>query len=576
MSDLYTAAFLAHRSLTVVVVVIALLAATAHAQTTPDAGSLLREAERAPRALPTPLQAETQQPPPASEADSIRVLAKAIEFSGNALLTQSQLQDAVAPWVGQELNFSQLQQVVEAVTQAYRQRGWLATAKLPAQDVSEGTIRIHILESHFGQIHIDNGGQALRIHTDLLMRVMTERQQPGAPFNLDALERSGGILNDLPGVSATPVLSAGQQEATSDVILKVQDKPLGVGSLQLDNTGSRFTGESKLSFNGAINNPSGIGDQISLSANTTDGRHSRYVRAGYALPIGHDGWRAGVNASTLDYNLKSVDAVSDPKAKGDAKTQGLQLSYPLLRGSLHNVSFSATYDWKTYANEMNALPSSHKRIHAGALSLSGDHVDGWGNGGMTLWGAGVTAGQIDLSGNANNQNADSSGPRTEGHFEKLSANIARLQRLTPSLSLWASLTAQQAGKNLDSSEKMSLGGPSGVRAYPVMEAVGDNGVLSTLELRYSLNTDWQLTAFYDHGRIHRDHNASYPGAPVLQTVALAGRGIGVNWSHAGQWAVRGALAHRNGDNPLADPQKQTDQDGSLKKYRVWLTGVYSF
>lgn len=551
----------------------ALLATAVHAQTAPDAGSLLRETERQPRALPAPMLPVAPQEAPAQAQDTVRVLAKAFDFSGNQLLTQEQLQAVVSPWRGQDLSFSQLQQAVEAVTQAYRQQGWLATAKLPVQDVSEGTIHIHILEGQLGQIRIDDGGQSLRIRADVLMGAMTARQKTGAPINLDALERSASILNDMPGVGVTPLLSAGQEEASSDVILKVQDKPLWAGSVQLDNTGSRSTGDRKLGFNGSINNPNGLGDQFSLGASATEG--SRYARLGYTLPVGHDGWRAGVNASTLNYKLIGPDFEA-LKAKGDAQTHGLQLSYPLLRSSLHNVSFSATHDWKAYDNLMNDLPSSHKRIHASVLSVNGDHVDGWGNSGTTLWGVSVSAGQVDLSGNANNQNADRSGPNSEGHFEKLSANIARLQRLTPSLSLWASTSAQRAGKNLDSSEKMSLGGPSGVRAYPVMEAVGDDGVLTTLELRYTLSTEWQLTAFYDHGRITRDHNASYAGAPELQIVSLAGRGIGLSYSQGTQWAIRGAVAHRNGSNPLANTQNGTDQDGSLKKYCAWLTGVLSF
>lgn len=573
MSDLYAPFITKHGLRTWGMLVIGLLAGAVHAQTTPDAGSLLREAERQPRALPTPVLPEAGPTTSAPTEDAVRVLAKVFVFTGNQQLTQAQLQETVSPWMGQELSFSQLQQIVEAVTQAYRQRGWLATVKLPAQDVSEGAIRLHIMESRLGQIRIDGGDHPLRIRQDVLMGVMTARQQIGETINLDALERSGSILNDLPGVSAMPVLSAGETEASSDVTLKVQDKPLWAGSVQLDNTGSRSTGDHKFSFNGAINNPNGLGDQISLGANASEG--SRYVRAGYSMPVGYDGWRAGANASTLNYKLIGPDFEA-LKAKGDAQTHGLQLSYPLLRGSLHNVSFGATYDWKTYANDMNALPSSDKRIHAGSLSLSGDHVDVWGNGGMTVWSAAVTAGQLDLSGHLNNQNADRSGPNTEGHFEKLSVNMARLQRLTPGLSFWASVLAQRAGKNLDSSEKMSLGGPSGVRAYPVMEAVGDDGVLTTLELRYSLSAQWQLTAFYDHGRIRRDHYANYAGAPEPQTVSLAGRGLGVNWSDAGQWAVRAVLSRRNGDNPLANPQNGSDQDGSLKKYRIWLTGVLSF
>jgi len=534
----------------------------------------MREAERQPRALPAPaVLPSVPQATPAPSEDAVRVLAKAFEFSGNKLLAQSDLQAAVAPWLGRELSFSELQHVIEAVTQTYRQRGWFVLVKLPAQDVSEGTIHLQIMESRLGQIRIDAEGKDLRIQRDVLIGAMTARQQVGEPLNMDAIDRGGSLINDLPGVTAATVLAAGQEAGTSDVIVKVQDKSLWSGSVQLDNTGSRSTGDQKLSFSGSVNNPGGIGDQISLNTSATEGSH--YFRAGYTLPVGHDGWRLGVNASTLDYKLIGPDFAA-LNAKGDAQTQGLQLSYPLWRGGLENVTFGAAYDWKTYDNAMNGLQASYKHIHVGTLSLNGDHLDDWGNGGMTLWGTSVTTGRLDLSGNANNQSADQSGPHAEGQFDKFSANIARLQRLTSGLSLWASVNAQRAGKNLDSSEKMSLGGPSGVRAYPVMEAVGDDGMLSTLEMRYSLDTEWQLTAFYDYGRIHRDHNASYPGAPELQNVALAGRGVGVNWTQPGQWAVRAALAHRNGSNPLANQQNGTDQDGSLKKYRLWLTGIFSF
>lgn len=553
--------------------VLALLGSVVQAQSVPDAGSILRETERQPRALPAQVAPVVPQALEPEGNNAVRVFAKVFEFSGNQLLTQTQLQAVAAPWLEQELSFVQLQQVADAVSQAYRQLGWLATAKLPAQDVSEGTIRFQILEARFGKVQIDDEGKPLRLSPEVAQGIMTARQTTGAALNLDALERSNSLLNDIPGVGAMTVLSAGEQDGSSDVIVKLQDKPLLAAAMQLDNTGSRSTGDSKLSFSGSINNPAGLGEQISLAANGTQG--SRYYKAGYTLPVGVDGWRAGVNASTLDYKLVSADLAS-LKAKGDAQTQGLQLSYPLLRSNLHNVSFSATYDWKTYYNEMNALPVSFKHVESGVLALNGDHIDGWGSGGNTLWGLSVSSGRVDLSGNTNNQIADQAGPATAGHFEKLSANMARLQRLTPRLSLWASVSAQSVNKNLDSSEKMSLGGPTGVRAYPVMEAVGDEGLLATLELRYTLDSQWQLIAFYDQGRLSRDYNASYPGAMELQTVTLAGRGVGVNWSQSNKWSVRGVLAHRNGDNPLANTQNGTDQDGSLKKYRVWLTGVFSF
>ena len=59
----------------------------------------------------------------------------------------------------------------------------------------------------------------------------------------------------------------------------------------------------------------------------------------------------------------------------------------------------------------------------------------------------------------------------------------RLQGVTDTLSLYAAFNGQVASKNLDNSEKMGLGGPAGVRAYPTGEAYGDQGYILNLEAR---------------------------------------------------------------------------------------------
>jgi hemolysin activation/secretion protein len=210
------------------------------------------------------------------------------------------------------------------------------------------------------------------------------------------------------------------------------------------------------------------------------------------------------------------------------------------------------------------------------IALTGDILDGLGQGGITLWGVNLTGGDVDLGANPANQNADRSGPRTEGSYHKLGANLARLQRLTSTATLWASVNAQWAGKNLDSSEKLALGGPSGVRAYPVMEGTGDEGWLATLEGRYNLSAELQITAFLDNGYIRRDHDASYTGALLPATAILRGAGLGVNWSQPGKYTLRATVAQRIGNNPLRALATGKDQDGSLTRTRLWLTAIAYF
>ena len=549
------------------------VALVAHAQTAPDAGALLRETERQPRQLPKPVPQAVPKTPAPAAADAVRVTVKAFKLTGNTLIAEPELQAVLAPWVGRELSFAELQQAANTIAEAYRKRGWFARPQLPAQDVSGGIITINIIEGKLGEVRIDDGGKTLRVERNMVSDTMTARQKPGDPLNLNALERSSNILNDTPGVAVATILTAGKGLAESDAVVKVQDKPLLAGTAQLDNTGSRSTGEPKLSASATLDNPSGKGDQISLNGNTSEG--STYFKLGYSLPFGSDGLRVGISTSALQYKLVGPDFEA-LQSKGDAQTYGINASYPWLRSGTRNIALSGAIDRKDYYNEANHVATSDKRIHVGLISLTGDSLDGLGKGGMTLWGVNLTIGDVNLSANPTNQATDRDSPGTEGIYHKFGANLARLQRLSDKATFWAAVTGQITGKNLDSSEKLSLGGPSGVRAYPVMEGTGDEGWQTTLEARYNLTGELQMIGFYDHGHIRLDHDGSYAGALLPATATLKGAGIGLSWNQPGKYTLRASLARRIGDNPLRTLATGKDQDGSYDKTRLWLNGIVYF
>jgi len=548
-----------------------ILSSTAFAQNVPDAGSLLRENERQQlRTLPAP-QA-VPQAPLAKPKGGVVVTIKAFRLVGNRLIGEGELQAVLAPWIGKKADFNDLQQAANAVAEEYRRRGWFARTQLPEQDISEGVITINILEGKLGTVHIDDQGKPLRISKDFVSESMTARQKSGDPLNLAYLDRSSSLLNDTPGIAVSTVLAPGKEAGESDVVVKIEDKPLVTATLQADNQGARSTGENKATLNGTLDNPFGIGDQIQLNTNASRG--SEYAKLGYSLPVGRDGLRMGISASAMQYRL--IGDLASLKANGDAQTYGINGLYPLLRSSTRNINFSAAYDRKYYYNEANAVTTSDKTLDAVILGLSGDQLDGFGAGGMTLWSLNVTGGHVDLSATPSNENADRIGPRTAGSYQKLGYSLARLQRLTNKATFWASLNGQFAGKNLDSSEKMSLGGPSGVRAYPVLEGNGDEGWLATLEARYNIHPEVQVSAFYDHGWIRLSHDANYTGSPLVNTGTLKGAGMSICWGQPGNFSLRATWAHRIGDNPFANPLNGKDQDGSLDKDRFWLTAIKFF
>lgn len=543
------------------------------AQTLPDAGSILRETERSlPPQVPRPAPQAAPARPAIKPAEGVRFVVRAFRLTGVTLLSEADVQQVLSRWLNREIAFSDLEQALQAVADLYQSRGWFARPQLPEQDLGDdGSVRINVLEGRLGAIRIDPASRP-PLSDARILGMLSQGQAANTPLNLDRLDRAVSLVNDTPGVKITAALAPGRSDAQSDIVVRGESKGWGGGTVSLDNTGSRSTGYERLSAGLTFDNPSENGDQISLSL--MGSRGVRYGRVGYTLPIGYGGWRVGVNSSEMSYEL--VGSFASTQARGRSSTYGLTANYPLLRGSLHNVNLSLALDRKYLFNEAGGRVISDKLLDAWSMGVGGDSSDRLGEGGITIWNLNLAGGTLDLSGNADNQAADRRGPASQGGFQKLGLSIARLQRLGERDSLWVSLNAQRALKNLDSAEKFSLGGSQGIRAYPSAEATGDSGAIFTIEHRHSLTAEWQLSPFYDQGWVRINHDPAFPSASALNRYSIRGWGMGLSYTKPGQYALRLTLARRDGRNPAANKETGGDGDGTLRETRAWVSTVAYF
>jgi hemolysin activation/secretion protein len=153
------------------------------------------------------------------------------------------------------------------------------------------------------------------------------------------------------------------------------------------------------------------------------------------------------------------------------------------------------------------------------------------------------------------------------NFTRWNLDVARQQRLSDRVSLYGHLQAQKANANLDSSEGLSLGGATGVRAYPSGESSGDEGWLMQFELRASFDAVSPYV-FYDQGKIRVDANPELVDSPAPDQ-QRAGAGLGIRYQQGG-WNVDAALAWRTkGGAPQADK-------GIDPKPRMWVQARYAF
>lgn len=538
------------------------------AQTPPDAGSLLRETDRAgtlPQLRPLP-------PPPAAPmaatAKGATVAVAAFRIVGASLVAETELQPLLADLIGKSLTLAELEQAIQRLAEHYRSRGWFARVYLPQQEIHNGVVTVAVIEGRLGAIETD-GSAARRADTEFVRNLVAAGLVLGEPLSADALQRGLLLANDLPGINARGTLEAGDQTGETRLKLRIEDTPLVSGSAQANNNGVKATGVTQLTAGLDANNLTGRGDQIGLRMLAAQGLDS--LRLQYAAPVGSDGLRLAARASELQYRLGNGFAAL--QASGRADTLGAGLSYPLQRSATRNLALALDADRKRFADDMLATPARRRHNDVTTLAITGDAIDGLAGGGLTQYSLTLAAGRLDLGGVPADLAADQASARTQGGWNKLSGNLARLQRLPADFILSAILTAQWAGKNLDSSEKFSLGGPTGVRAYPVNEAPGDEGWLMNLELRRDLGQGWQATGFVDAGgvRLHRNEWAGWQaGGSVPNRYTLAGAGFGLAWQQPGEWSLRLALAAPLGANPGRDAADRNSDGSRQRSARGWV------
>lgn len=553
----------------------------AFAQNAPDAGTLLQQSgrERAP-VLPqtNPLPKEHVVPRPALSGTAVTI--RAFRFEGNQRFKSARLADLVAGYLNRPLDVEELQDAGAAVAAFYREQGWLARVVLPRQEVTEGTVTLRVIEAIYGgtQIEVDGGASlaTLRVDPDTLKRYSGARQKPGQPLNMGDLERGMLLADDLPGVRVVGSLGAGRRESETDMLLRVRNEPPAQLTLTADNHGSRGTGAGRVLGDGQLNSPFGLGEQIGLSAQLSEG--VTYGRTSASMPLGHDGWRAGVNASAMRYHVTGSDfAALQPEGRSTAV--GADLTHALVRQHDRNVYLTAGLDHKRFRNGTLTGTTSDYRLTATQLGVSGNLNDDFGGGGLSSGTLSVTLGRLNLSGSPHQAN-DATTLQTEGRFTKWRYRLARQQALAAGLSLQGTLSGQRASKNLDSSEKFSLGGPDGVRAYPISEGSGSEGDLLNAELRWQWPASTGcgacvLSAFYDWGRVTVNRQNDWVGAATLNRYSLRGYGLAMGWQGPGGLSLSATWARRHGTNPNPTAAG-TDQDGSSPGNRFWLSASLSF
>lgn len=524
----------------------------------PDAGTLLQEVRPEhpihkdnPDTLPLlpPISYKPVQ-------SDVKVMIRSIQITGAKTIPETVLHALVSDVIGHDLSLTQLDDVALRITRHYRKSGYLlARAYLPAQEIRDGVVRIAVLEGQLGKISINNRSRL----AESTVTGHLDKIQAGQAITGDGLERELLLLSDLPGIEVRSTLKPGASVGTTDLDLQLADKSRYTGGLVLDNFGNSYSGEWRIGGNFTAGNLTSLGDTLSLRVTGSEGL--AYGRLAWQVPVGSTGTQAGVAGSAMWYKLGKDFSSLD--AHGTAAIGSFYLLHPFLRSRTNNLNGQLLYDYKQLDDDIDSTnTSTGKTINLITLGLSGNFSDGFIGGGISNWSLACATGHLDID--AITKTWDQAGHQTAGYFGKFNLMAGRIQGLTQHWSLAAFFKGQIATQNLDSAEKIALGGVDGVRAYPQGEAPSDDAWLATFELRRTIIQKLQASAFYDMAYGYLNHSPI--PADGCNDRRLAGYGVGLTYADT-IFSAQLVAAWRDGSPATSDSDRAP---------RIWFQTAIRF
>ena len=553
----------------------------------PDAGSLLKQEkelqqqQNLPRSIPKSLiEDNTQQPEKQNAGETIFI--KEFKFEGEIkAFTKEALKKVIQDLYNKELTFADIQSAASRIKNFYNQKGYfLANAVIPKQEVQNGIVIIVITEGK-----LDSKNPYIIKKTDLRLKENIPKQYLTQSMNGEVtqqgLERGLLNFNDTPGVAGTITLEPGDEPGTTKIILDVVEGPLLSGSVTVDNYGSRYTGEIRTTGTVNINNPTKYGDQVGLTKIIAPKDNFDLNQATYSFPLGRSGLRGTASYSKLEYKI-GKELETNPMSMGTADLYSTSIKYPLYRTAKRSFFVDGSYDKKKLYNESTGTVTSNKELDNYGLGFTLQNTDEFITAGFSQLSFTQTYGDLDLSKVASSLTSDqgAGGAKTNGSFEKSALQLLRIQRVTEKLNLQLLANAQFANKNLDSSEKLSLGGATGVRAYPSGEASGDEGRKVSIDAKYNVKSgtkfgDIIASVFYDYGKIRQYKDTLDITMTTPNEYSLEGWGVALDLIAAGKYNVKVGWADAIGGNPgKTSSGNNSDGKGDLSRY--WFLASMQF
>lgn len=403
-------------------------------------------------------------------------------LEGATLLTQEEIDAAVAPFVGRNKDFSDVQRALEAIEETYSARGFSAVrVLLPEQELEKGRIRLQVVESRFGAVSVKDNRYVSEANA---LNAIPSVRSGGIPRSRQ-IARELKLANENPARQMNVVLKAGKKEGEVDANVIVTDEKPSVWGLMLDNTGTPETGRTRLGLSWRHANLFDADHVASLQFQTSPEHVNRVtvLGGGYKIPL----YRLGGSVEFFGgySNVNSVVGGLD-NFQGGGLIFSARYNHPLEKNGAFDPRLSFGLDWRDFRrieqttppatvlyNEIVVMPlsvaySAQGRFASSDLGFNASlaaNLPGMGKGA-----AGDFAAYDRISLTL---------PDPNYRVVRYGANYAAL--IQDDWQFHAALNGQWSSDSLIQGEQMRLGGADAVRGFTEGSVGGETGLRWNLE-----------------------------------------------------------------------------------------------
>jgi len=502
--------------------------------------------------------------------------------------THAALDASIASQPAEGLSIGQMEAVARDVTQIFRASGFaLAWAYLPAQDVHDGKVKMAVLPGVLGEIQAEGNKKY-----DLNWLSMPFEKLKGEPVKVSSLEGAILRIRDYPGLSPAAVLSPGKVVGTTDLTLRVEERPLEFG-LTGDNYGSTVNGEDRVRAWAAWNNPLGHADRLYVDVlqgfNPTENTYGDVI---YTTGLGTSNITGGLQYSYNGYDVDQhlLDQAGGQNVNGVVTIYSVPLHAQLFRSRDFSFGVDMAFSHKDASFDafcQGCKDTKRDNITMGDVSATFDVVDHL-LGSLGITNITTTFSYGDLNGSSNapapGQTCTTSrqgegGKCAGGTFSIGSIQLQRVQQLFKANSLLLTGYYQYSNDMLVAIEQVALGGFYSVRGYATSVELADKGgfasaewLLDIHELLPTRPQNWDLTAFLSADYGDGSLNDALASDPNVEALKSWGGGLEFRYRFGSRLAM---AARFDVATPIGNTNSElTNFDHKDPRYWGWLSLTY--